>query len=757
MSKKAIIAGIAVLSLLAVAVAVSVFFLYSGTGVKQVSSLASDSETGLLSAVPSDAVAVAEFEDLKTACRMIADSAGCLHYFLGNVAGGQMEAFLKKASGQGLGSLKSSGAVMSLHYNGSLVPLLVVDAGRAGSSISDDDKAFMDCASSFGLSAISIDGQESGAEKNYISRRRLLAVSYSDVFVKSSERHMSKGISILDSDGFASCAGSTGAGNRFFVSSSQIGKLFTGLMQKSTYGFADFLKKYADWTAFSVEDNETSRLILTGRSSYEDGIEDFINVFGKYSPAKSQVTSVLPYYTAFFATLPVSDIKACTGALDTFWDASGRLDKMQSQRHGLRKKTGIDPLQWALSLDIGEMALAAFRADGVMESVLLVKLGNCDLKTVFKDFDKVPGRKASLKICANPYTGFASTVFGPYFSLADESCYTLVDGWAVIGSRNAISEYAEGRALANSLSEYMSDSSVQSLLSAKEQYFVTYTSVSDAAGEYKNFMKPSYASSFEALASGFNYVPVLFSISRDKAGIYAGLAAGRVNVTKSKAPVYERDTTVVVSKGPFKVKNSGTGEMNLFYQQDNNYLCLKTTGGKGLWAVPFSAPICGNAGTVDYFANGKLQILFASGSSLYLIDRLGRYVSPFPVKLGKEVLLGPGIYDFNKSRKYNVLVLHKDNTIEMYNLQGKKPAQWKTITAKETIKGLPELIKAGGRSYWVVRTSIQTLIYGFYGGEPITVFSGDKMIRPDSKVTPGDGASVSVVCYDGKTHTIKLK
>lgn len=757
MNKKAIIAGMTVLSLLAVAVAVSVFFLYSGTGVKQVSSLASDSETGLLSAVPSDAVAVAEFEDLKTACRMISDSAGCFHYLSGNVAGGQMAAFLRKAYDQGLGSLKSSGAVVSLHYNGSLVPLLVVDAGRAGSSISESDKAFMDCASSFGLSAIPIDGEECIDEKIYISRRKLLAVSYSDVFVKSSERHVSKGISILDSDGFASCAGSIGSGNRIFVSSSQIGKLFTGLMQKSTYGYADFLKKYAGWTVFSVEDNDESGFTMTGRSSFEEGIEDFINVFGKYSPAKSQVTSLLPYYTAFFATLPVSDIKACSQAFGTFWDAAGRLDKMQSARQGLRKETGIDPLQWALSLDIREIALASFSVGSSIEKVLLIKLGNCDNKALFKDFEKTSGKRAPLKLCANPYSGFASTVFGPYFRLDDESCYTLVDGWAVIGSRNAISEYVGGRALENPLSEYMSDASVQSVLSAKEQYFVAYTSVSDASVELRNFMKPSYASSFEALASGFNYVPVVFSISRDKAGIFSDLVVSRVNITKEKAPVYERDTTVLVSKGPFSVKNSGTGEMNLFYQRDNNYLCLKTTRGKGLWAVPFSAPICGNAGTIDYFANGKLQILFASGSSLYLIDRLGRYVSPFPVKLGKEILLGPAIYDFNRSRKYNVLVLHKDNTVEMYNLQGKRPAQWKTISVKETIKGLPELIKAGGRSYWVVRTSIQTLIYGFYGGEPLTVFSGDKMIRPDSKVTPGDGASVSVVCYDGKTHTIKLK
>ena len=229
-----------------------------------------------------------------------------------------------------------------------------------------------------------------------------------------------------------------------------------------------------------------------------------------------------------------------------------------------------------------------------------------------------------------------------------------------------------------------------------------------------------------------------------------------MSVRKSKPPVFERDTLVEVSKGPFRVKNSGTGRMNLFYQQDNLYLCLQEESGKGIWGAPFSAPICGRAGTVDYFANGKLQILFASGSKLYLIDRLGRFVSPFPVDLGKEILLGPDIYDFNGARRYNVMVLHTDNTIDMYNLQGRKPQQWKGITARETIKGLPEPVKVGGKTFWVVRTSLQTLIFPFYGGEPLTAGTGDRMIRTDSKIVPGQGNTVTAVCYDGKEHQFKL-
>ena len=103
------------------------------------------------------------------------------------------------------------------------------------------------------------------------------------------------------------------------------------------------------------------------------------------------------------------------------------------------------------------------------------------------------------------------------------------------------------------------------------------------------------------------------------------------------------------------------------------------------------------------------------------------------------------------------MVLHKDNTIDMYNLKGRKPEQWKGITAEETIKGLPQRLTLSGKDFWIVRTSIQTLIFPFYGGSPFTVFEGDEKIRPDAEIKIADASTVRFNCYDGKERTLKLK
>ena len=73
----------------------------------------------------------------------------------------------------------------------------------------------------------------------------------------------------------------------------------------------------------------------------------------------------------------------------------------------------------------------------------------------------------------------------------------------------------------------------------------------------------------------------------------------------------------------------------------------------------------------------------------------------FPVDLRKPVLLGPKVYDFTGAKGYTVMVLHNDNSLEMYNLHGQKPASWKGINAPETVKALPELLEVKDKKYWV--------------------------------------------------------
>ena len=710
MSRKSLILCLSILALLIVGTGIAVAFLYKDTDAdkgKKAVKVADQERYVLLSAVPSDAVLVACFSD-------------------------------RGPSG--------SRMVVSLHYSGKLLPLYIYDAGKPSETGSPSQEAsdLIDSLAEKGLTA-----------RFAISDRSMVVASESEVLVQSALRHISKSMSVMDAPGFADATSLVSGNDVLFVSNVHASYLMPAVFTKKYTSYSSFVSRLSEWTAFDITESGKS-FSMDGSVVYGGDAAEYMTVLQKSSPSVSALSGILPSYAVFAASLPLDGIEEYTDAYDAFLDSRQLLQKNNAAKKALSGKTGISPENLMSSVGVREVAVASFMAGGKLQKVNLIRTGKDIPEVLFKGTEGFSKKDYVPAIHAWPYAGFTASLFGNLFALEDESCFTWIDGWVVSGSMAAVDEYVSGRALEYSLAQYMADASKPDLLAGRKSSFVAYFSFSEDYKILDNVFKTSFLNMTSPLYADSEYSPAVLSVSPGKDNPTLSFDMYRLKLEKTKAPAFERDTTVTVPKGPFEVKNSGTGKMNRFYQNSHLSLCLSENG-KDLWGVPFKEPICGTAQNVDYYANGKLQIVFGAGSRIYMIDRLGRYVTGFPVDLKKEILIGPDVYDFNGTKKYNIMVLHKDNTLEMYNLKGEKPASWKGIRAEETIKALPERISVGGNSFWVVRTSIQTLIYPFYGGEPFTVFKGDQMIRPDSDIKIIDGMTVEVACYDGKRRTVKIR
>jgi len=696
MSRKSLILCLSVLAFLIVGTGIAVALLYKDAGpVGKTSTVKVDGHDGyrLLAAVPSDAVLVACFSDR--------------------------------------GPLRSDMAV-SLHYSGKLLPLYVYDAGKPSDAPAEDVQSLVDSLKSKGFAA-----------EYAVSDRSMVVASESEVLVQSALRHIGKSMSVMDAPGFAEAAGTVSGDDVIFLSNVHASYLMPAVFTKKYTSYSGFVSRLSDWTVFDVSESD-DEFSLIGSVVYDKDASEFMTVLQKSMPASSSVAEILPSYTVFAASVPVGDLDTYTDAYKSFLDSRNALQKSLSAQKVLEDKAGMSPYDFMVNAGVKEVATASFMVAGKLEKINLLKTGK-KMPELLEGKDK-----------EWTYAGFASSVFGNLFALEDESCFTWMDGWIISGSEKAVEEYVSGRAMGYTLKQYMADASQPDLLSERKSSFVAYLSFSEDYKVLDNVFKTAFLKMTAPLYEGAEYAPMVFSVAPGKNAPSLSMDMMKLQLQKTKAPAFERDTTVVVPKGPFEVKNSGTGKMNRFYQNSHLSLCLSEDG-KDLWGIPFKEPLCGRASNVDYYANGKLQIIFGAGSRIYILDRLGRFVSGFPIDLKKDILLGPDVYDFNGTKKYNIMVLHKDNTVEMYNLKGQKPSSWKGIKASETIKSLPEKITVGGSSFWVVRTSLQTLVYPFYGGDPLTTFEGDQMIRPDSEVKAVDGTTVEAVCYDGKRRTVKLK
>lgn len=726
MSRKSLILALAVLFSMLLALGIAIAFLYSDTGSGQKEkTLSLGGACSCLSAVPSDAVLVA--------CSSAADKA-CAAMLSSFAIPDSIAVAIEDGS---LASLRRCPMSVSLHYSGKLIPLYVFDV----EDVSETSGRLLEEK----LSSLGCFTQTDGS---------FLLASESETLVKSSSRHLDSGVCIVDAPGFKDAMESVDGRDLLFVPHLHIRRLLAAVGSRDITRHAQFVERSADWSAFVVGRDEDRGISLEGTCLMDGDPDEYLAVFDGCEPSVSEVAKVLPSYVLSFVSVPMKDMEEYVSAYKSFIDTRQHLHTMMARQNELSARAGISPEALFAALDVDEIASASFMVKGKKEKVNLLKIGNRDASLVFKGtgIDTFRGYTPAVHDWA--YPSFMSSVFGDIFDLKDESCFTYADGWVVTGSREALDEYVGRKMLDYTLEDYLADVGKPDMFTQAPSLAVAYYSLTE--GSPADILKPEAGKIISDVLSS-EYVPALLQISESKGRVTASAHIYGLTPKKTKAPAFDRDTTVHIPSGPFKVRNSHTGKINTFYQNSSKAICLRDEKGKDLWGVPFDKALCGTACNVDYFANGKLQILFGAGSSIYLIDRLGRYVGGFPVDLGKEILLGPDVYDFSGSRRYNVMVLHKDNTVDMYNLKGRKPDQWKTITAGETIKALPQRLTLSGKDFWVVRTSIRTLIFPFYGGDPLTVFEGDAMIRPDSEIRVVDAQTVEFDCYDGKMRTLKIK
>lgn len=728
MNRRSLILCLVALVIMAVAVVAAVFVLYKDSS----ENVPVEGRYELLTAIPADAVAVC--------CLSEVDDIGSKAF-----SGFAFPSALAHMAADGkIGALAKAPMAFSLHYSGKLTSLYVFGVGTSEPDPNDEVTALLEF------------GRANGMQVRYLPERSLVVMAETETLVKSSVRHLDQSLSVMDVAGFAKAADSALGKDVIFLSYSHAKPLFSSVFSRTffnnEYGkeaglkyseFAGFLGTMGEWVSFSLEGGRDD-LLFKGVQTYESDASEFVTVLDKSSGAVSEISNVLPSYTLFALTLPLSDVESYVSAYEAYLDSKQMLSNFHFRQNEMKRNTKVAPSDFIMNMGVTEVAKASFgnNADPFVVNLLRIS----------KEHPSLTGMSGQY-----PYPSYVAAVFGKHFELDDESHYAYVDGWLVTGSAEAVAEYTEGRALEYTLKEYMADAGRGDLLAGVRSSLVAYMNLGEGAGLLSDLLVKDVAGAVGCLSADSDFSPMILNVYDEKGRIGTDVRVCSLTLERVKAPEHERDTVVVVPEGPFKVKNSGTGKMNLFYQNSNGAICLKEEGGKGLWGVPFGKPLCGTAYNVDYYANGKLQILFGSGSSIYLIDRLGRFVTGFPVDLGKEIRLGPDVYDFSGARAYNIMVLHKDNTIEMYNLKGRKPASWKGITASETIKALPERLEMDGSTFWVVRTSIQTLIFPFEGGAPVTSFEGQSMILPTSEIVIKDAASVEVQCYDGKSRTITLK
>lgn len=591
-----------------------------------------------------------------------------------------------------------------------------------------------------------------------------MLASTSPLLVEASVRHLNSGASILDNSDFESIASTTPAAeNHLFINHTQIGKLFSGVSASKYLKYADFVSKFTSWSVMegAFEENQ---LIFEGTLYNLKGAGNFASSLEWTANNESQAKYIVPHNTFLVVTFAPGDLDEEINKIREFRELSKKLNQLEWER---AKK-------WLSDSNAEEISIAAIPYGGNLEWVTLIRHSKQNFfkriaSTLFSD-------KNILKdtIIKNEISGLSKELIGSLFSSNQEEYILSKDNWTILGSEEILREFNSGRATKFSMADYIDQTPASGSVKLAETPFsvtVNYTGLQDTISSLFN---KGVSQNIKENLSKRNLGIVQFQILPFNGSADYRLTFYTRNLEKLPLPPadeskegiagWQLDSIVKVPEGPFELRNFDTGEKEYLVQLKNYRLQLADKDLKGIWAVPFQTPLRGFVEQVDFFNNGKLQMLFASGNMLYLLDRTGRYVNPYPKKVVRLVELGPKIYRNGDS--FMIMLLHTDNSLSLYDKECKPLQSWTDISVEETIKEFPELLEVGGNLYWVLRTQLKTRIYTINGLEVTSALSKSSLLsttpikkisEQEVEVRRSDGVEIRLNLETGEIKKLKKR
>lgn len=153
-----------------------------------------------------------------------------------------------------------------------------------------------------------------------------------------------------------------------------------------------------------------------------------------------------------------------------------------------------------------------------------------------------------------------------------------------------------------------------------------------------------------------------------------------------------------IISAPQTLKNHITNAHDIAVQDVNNVLYLISNSGSVLWKKQLKGKILGKIEQMDMYKNGRLQLVFATSNHIYVLDRNGNDVSPFPKKFKDDITQPLSVFDYDKRKDYRLLVTQGKNLI-MYNAKGELVTGFNYKNNSSTIDTQPKHFRIGSKDY----------------------------------------------------------
>lgn len=727
-------------------------YLFKGLGDnrKQEERYFADSTTTLIAGVPSDAVMLFDFKKSSQLLSLLNDTTSALY---GAVGSSHIISSMLELDNY----IKNSPIIFSLHYSAkNSVSLLSIV------NIKSDEEA------SRYLKERAIDRDRYNGSNIYLLQngvyisihKGLLLASKSRFLVESSIRHLENNSSIKDNVQFDELFKKEGYLSGIYINHSQIGKFFSGVISYPFLKYSNFVMRFGMWSFCAIESGNRV-LSLLGYCLNRGDESLYSSALLSQVAKKSDMGNILPSNTVAAFGLSLSNTKDFIRALELNREINKQMVSFVAKQRRVMAGRTTHPAEWVDSLKVEEVVAAYCKFGERSEWLNFIKVKE---SSGFGDMlSSIIEKEKPLNVEEYGNRGYIGSLFGGLFDNCNEEAVLKIRNWWILGPKEILSELVYSPPTNFTLAEYLEQTPVGKFFDSESNIKVV-VNLKLGVDSLVKIVKPAGAELIKNFTKGYNFNYITAEMAPNKGDsklsirLYSKNLLSQPKAKEKKRQIEEKvfvDSTIVIPKGPFKVKDVSTKKEAYFTQLDNFKIRYSDSNMKGVWAIPFETPICGAVEQIDLYKNGRLQMLFISNDKLYLLDRLGRYVKGYPKTLRKNVVLGPKLVKLSGGAKDEFFVLNMDNTISLYSVDGEIVSGWNDINAPEFTKEIPVVKNVGGVNYILV-SGVEGLFFYTKNGKYIDLSRYKKKILKDYSPEELPGGLIKVKCNDNKYYSLNL-
>lgn len=475
-----------------------------------------------------------------------------------------------------------------------------------------------------------------------------------------------------------------------FVNFKHLPELLALPLDSSFGNYVKQLNHFASWSALDMN-IKPDAFLLNGFSIEDPDKTEMLDLFTQQDPVDLEIEGVLPANTTTYISLGISNKERYRNQLMELYRHHGSLKQYQQWRSRIQSDYEFDPQQTFYDLLDEETGIAFLSANNEHPRknafIILKTKGKRQAQSILSQISQKASKQAgvqphqtSLKIDQEthypiyklPVENLFANLFGSIFKGFENKHFTLLDNYVVFGSSpEMLKEFIYSNILNKTLnhspnyqkfSEYLSDQSNFHL------YTNMYRSPHLIAHYLRDDLKKGIDENLEHFRK-FQALAYQFMGSGDMC--YNNLFIKYIpRIQEEPKTVWETHLDTAVDFKPALVTNHNTGENEIFVQDLNNKVYLINNVGRILWEKQLEQQIMSDIYQIDYYRNGKLQMIFNTRDKIHLLDRNGNYVERYPVRLPSSATAPMAVFDYDNNRDYRIFIPCENKKIYDFTKDG---------------------------------------------------------------------------------------